>query len=185
MASKTRHRYSLRELARLVMYSKYSPKAFIPIYEISPLSSSSSWTLALVLPMALPVIKIVTDCVKLEKTVVPYIPQLYDLPQQVLQTLSSPRGLVFLYAATNPLITAFALSLFLAPIFLVVSEINKNYSQIDRFWSLLPTVYNAHYALYAHVTGLPTGRLDTLLGASILWSVRHVTTKRESDAKVT
>lgn len=122
--------------------------------------------------MALPVIRSISDCVDLGKTVSPYIPQLYDLPQQVLQTISNPQGLVSLYTSTNPLIAGFALSLFLAPVFLVVSEINKNYSQVDRCWSILPTVYNTHYALYAHLTGLPSGRLDALLGASVLWSVR-------------
>ena len=121
--------------------------------------------------MALPIIRSVSDCVNFEKTVTPFIPQLYDLPEQILQSITNPTGLVNLYTSTNPLISGFALSLFLSPIFLVVSEINRNYSQVDRCWSLLPTVYNAHYALYAHLTGLPTGRLDALLGASVCWSV--------------
>ena len=123
--------------------------------------------------MALPVVRTLHDCVNFERTVTPFIPQLYDLPQQILQTISNPRGLVLLYAATNPLISAFALSLFLAPIFIIVSEINRNYSQVDRCWSLLPTVYNAHYVLYAHLNGLSTGRMDALLVASIVWSVSY------------
>jgi steroid 5-alpha reductase family enzyme len=77
-----------------------------------------------------------------------------------------------IYLSTNPLITAFAFSLFLFPIFLIASEINKNYSQIDRFWSLLPTIYNAHFVTYAHLLGLPTKRLDLLLAVSTLWSLR-------------
>ena len=121
--------------------------------------------------MALPVVRTLADCVNLERTVYPYIPQLYDLPQQILQTISNPRGLAVLYVSTNPLITGLALSLFLAPIFLVVSEINRNYSQVDRCWSLLPTVYNAHYALYAHAVGLSAGRMDALVGVGVLWSV--------------
>lgn len=122
--------------------------------------------------MSLPVIRSLTDCINLEKTVLPYLPQLYDLPQQVFQSISNPQGLKILYVTTNPLISAFALSLFLAPIFLVAGEINRNYSQVDRFWSLLPTMYNAHFTLYAHATGLPTARLDAVLAASVLWSVR-------------
>ena len=123
--------------------------------------------------MALPVVRSLLDCTNFEKTVVPYIPQLYNLAQQVFQSITNLQALKVLYIATNPLISAFAFSLFLAPIFLVAGEVNRNYSQVDRFWSLLPTVYNAHYVLYAHATGLPTARLDALLVVSVLWSVRH------------
>ena len=123
--------------------------------------------------MGLPVIKAISDCADFSKTVSPYIPQLYELPQQILQTITNLQGLKVLYVSTNPFISAFALSLFLAPIFLIISEINKNYSQVDRCWSLLPTVYNAHYALYAHAVGLPTQRLDMLLAFSTVWSVRQ------------
>lgn len=122
--------------------------------------------------MALPAVKSVIDCADWSKAVEPYIPQLNDLPQQLLQTFSSPHALKELYLSTNPLVSGFALSLFLAPIFLVVSEVNKNYSQVDRCWSLLPTLYNAHFVLYAHATGLPTKRMDALLAFSTVWSMR-------------
>jgi hypothetical protein len=111
------------------------------------------------------------QCADFSTTVLPYLSQLYDLPQQLLQSYSNTQELRNLYIATNPLISALALSLFLAPIFLIVSEINKNYSQVDRLWSILPTIYNAHYVVYAHMTGLPTERLDTLLACSVIWSV--------------
>ena len=123
--------------------------------------------------MSLPVVRSLPDCTDFEKTVVPYISQVYDLAQQVFQSITNLQALKVLYISTNPLISAFAFSLFLAPIFLVAGEVNRNYSQVDRFWSLLPTVYNAHYVLYAHATGLPTARLDALLVVSVLWSVRH------------
>jgi hypothetical protein len=121
--------------------------------------------------MALPLIKTLTECSSLQKTVLPYLPQLYDLPQQLIQSWNNPAELQTLYLATNPLISAFAFSLFLAPVFLLVSEINKNYSQVDRCWSILPTIYNAHYSLYAHLNGLETSRLDHLLAFSVVWSV--------------
>ena len=123
--------------------------------------------------IALPVVQSLTDCVDFSRTVSPYTSQLYDLPQQLAQSYSNSTELRNLYLATNPLISAFALSLFLAPIFLVISEINRNYSQVDRCWSILPTIYNAHFVIYAHMSGLPTGRLDYLLAASILWSVSY------------
>lgn len=122
--------------------------------------------------MALPVIKTFADCTDFSATVAPFIPQLYDLPQQIFQSIANPSALKQLYISTNPLISAFAFSLFLFPIFLIVSEINKNYSEVDRCWSLLPTVYNAHFVIYAHAAGLSTRRLDSLLVCSLIWSVR-------------
>lgn len=121
--------------------------------------------------MSLPVIKALTDCANFEKTVVPYIPQFYDIFQQILESITNPQALKILYVSTNPLITAFSISLLVSPIFLVAAEINRNYSQVDRFWSLLPTFYNAHFVLYAHLLGLPTARLDAVLIASVIWSV--------------
>jgi len=125
-----------------------------------------------VVNMSLPVAKSLVDCADFSKTVLPYVPQLYDLPQQIFQNINNTQALKVLYISTNPVITAFAFSLFLAPIFLIVSEVNRNYSQVDRCWSILPTIYNAHFVLYAHAAGLPTRRLDTLLLFSGAWSVR-------------
>lgn len=121
--------------------------------------------------MSLPVVRNLVDCSDIYQTVLPYLPQLYDLPQQIFQNINNLQALKILYVSTNPFISAFAFSLFLAPIFLLVSEVNKNYSQVDRCWSLLPTIYNAHYVAYAHATGLPTRRLDILLLFSAVWSV--------------
>lgn len=121
--------------------------------------------------MSLPVIKSIVDCTDFSKTVAPYLPQIYELPQRIFQSIAHPQTLKQIYLSTNPFISALALSLFLAPIFLIASEINKNYSQVDRFWSILPTVYNAHFAIYAHALGLPTRRLDSLLLFSTIWSV--------------
>ena len=121
--------------------------------------------------MALPIIRSIPDYTDYTKTILPYISQLYDLPQQIFDNITNFQALKVLYVSTNPLIFAFAFSLFLFPIFLVISEINRNYSQVDRCWSILPTIYNAHYTIYAHATGLPARRLDVLLLLSISWSV--------------
>ncbi len=122
--------------------------------------------------MALPAIASLADCSSFGKTVTPFIPQLYDLPQRLLQSWNNPTELQNIYLATNPLITAFAFSLFLVPVFLLVSEVNRNYSQVDRMWSILPTIYNAHYVYYAHLADLETQRLDNLIAFSCIWSVR-------------
>lgn len=121
---------------------------------------------------ALPIVKTLSDCANFTQTVSPFLPQLKTFPTQVFSNIDNLEALKAIYLSTNPLISGLALSLFLAPVFLVVSEINKNYSQVDRFWSILPTVYNAHYALWARMNGLPTQRLDNILAWSCLWSVR-------------
>ncbi|KAL8673363.1 MAG: hypothetical protein Q9168_002210 [Polycauliona sp. 1 TL-2023] len=122
--------------------------------------------------MALPAVKTVVACTDFARTVEPYISQLYDLPQKLYESATDLQALRELYLATNPLISAFAFSLALVPIVLVISEINRNYSQIDRIWSLLPTAYNLHYAAYAHANGLRTQRLDSLAIISTVWSAR-------------
>ena len=124
--------------------------------------------------MALPAVNTLLECADFSKTVSPYTTQLYHLPEQLLQSWWNPTELQNIYLATNPLIFAFAFSLFLVPIFLLVSEVNQNYSQVDRCWSILPTIYNAHYVLYAHLSNLPTQRLDNLLAFSVVWSVGHI-----------
>jgi hypothetical protein len=121
--------------------------------------------------MPLPFVNSLAECSDFQKTVLPYVPQLYDLPQQLIQSYNNPTELRNIYLATNPLISAFAFSLFLVPLFLFVSEINKNYSQVDRCWSILPTIYIAHFFVYAHISGLPTTGLDKLSLLSVGWSV--------------
>ena len=122
--------------------------------------------------MALPVVRTLAECADYHSTVAPYLPQLRALPEVYWQSLANPVALKQLYLDTNPLITAIAFGLALSPIFLLVSEVNKNYSQVDRAWSILPSVYNTHYALYAHLSGLATTRTDAVIVISVLWSVR-------------
>ena len=124
---------------------------------------------------AIPLIKSIPDCANYAKVVQPYLPQLYALPQQFFHSITNLEDLKLLYVSTNPLITGLAFSLALAPIFLVVSEINKNYSQVDRCWSILPTIYNIHYDVWAHMNGLPAYRLDNVVAFSTLWTVRTQT----------
>ena len=125
---------------------------------------------------ALPILKNFEECASFTKTATPYIPQLSILPSLLLSsytstdsTLSSLKGI---YIATNPLISTAALAIALTPVIWAVSEVNKNYSQVDRLWSILPTVYIGNYVLYAHAVGLETERLDMLLTAFVIWSIR-------------
>ncbi|KAM5351316.1 hypothetical protein ACJ41O_004039 [Fusarium nematophilum] len=122
--------------------------------------------------MALPFLKSIEDCGDYAKTVEPFIPQLYALPEQILENLANPSALKQLYIDTNPLISGFAASLALGLIFLVVSEINRNYSQVDRAWSVLPNLYIVHLAVWARLAGLPPSRIDLVAAATTIWSCR-------------
>lgn len=122
--------------------------------------------------MALPVVRTLAECADFPNTVAPYIAQIRPLPQVFWESIANPAALQQLYADTNPLVTSTAFALAIAPIFLVASEIHKNYSQVDRFWSILPTVWNIHYAVYARVAGIDTKRVDAVAAVSLLWSVR-------------
>ncbi|KAF1996543.1 DUF1295-domain-containing protein [Amniculicola lignicola CBS 123094] len=124
------------------------------------------------LATALPTLKTLPDCADFSKAVLPFIPQLYALPQQIFENINDLDALKTLYLATNPLITVLAASLVIAAAVLVVSEINRNYSQVDRLWSIVPVIFNCHYTLWAHLSGLPTQRLDHLMAVTILWGVR-------------
>jgi steroid 5-alpha reductase family enzyme len=122
--------------------------------------------------MALPMLKTLPDCTDFSLTVQPYLPQLYALPRQIFSHLNDSHALKSLYLDTNPVISAFAFALGLTPVVLVISEINKNYSQVDRIWSILPVIYNCHYALWAHLQGYPAQKLDHIVAVSVIWGLR-------------
>lgn len=132
--------------------------------------------------MAVPTLLRFEDCASWAKTVEPYIPQLYELPSKVVDVLQGRQGLVELYTQTNPLISGFAISIALGAVFLVVAEFNKNYSQVDRCWSILPTFYIAHFDLWARLTGVPSQRIDAILVFGVAWSV---STQAEGGGKCT
>lgn len=121
--------------------------------------------------MVLPVLQSFPDCVDWSKTIDPYLPQLWQ-PSRLLDVLHGRQGLLDLYLQTNPFISGLALSILFGAIFLVVAEVNKNYSQVDRCWSILPTFYIAHFDLWARLSGVPSQRLDIILFFTTLWSAR-------------
>ncbi|KAK4224155.1 hypothetical protein QBC38DRAFT_26428 [Podospora fimiseda] len=123
--------------------------------------------------MALPTtINTLEDCADWSKTVEPFLPQLYAFPSKLVDAVTDRDNLLNLYINTNPLISGFAISIILGAAFLVAAEINRNYSQVDRFWSLLPTFYIAHFDVWARLSGIPSQRLDALLLWSTIWSAR-------------
>lgn len=124
----------------------------------------------MVLP--LPAIVSVSEGAEFGRVAWPFVPQLLSLPTTLIEAGTDWETLKEVYLATNPFVTAIAFSLSLAPIVLIWSEINRNYSQVDRLWSILPSIYNVHYALWAHLAGLPTEKVKTVAVFSLIWSVR-------------
>ncbi len=122
--------------------------------------------------MALPIITSLSDCADFSKTVEPYIPQFYSFGSDLISALGNVDALKHVYLTTNPIISATVFSLATWPIFFIVSEVNRNYSQVDRVWSIMPTIYHAHYAIWARLNGLPTQRIDNVLAFSVVWSLR-------------
>lgn len=122
--------------------------------------------------MALPNVNSLEECADYYKTVEPFFPQLYDLPTKVLANLSDGDALLRLYIETNPLVSGGAFSLLLACIFFVAAEFNRNFSQVDRAWSILPAVYNAHFAIWARLSGDAHQRNDLIALFTVIWSVR-------------
>jgi hypothetical protein len=121
--------------------------------------------------MAPPTLYTLEECSEWSKAVTPFIPQLYEFPHKLLRVILQREGFLDLYINTNPVVSGFAISVFLGLVFLVVSEINRNYSQVDRCWSLLPSMYIAHFDIWARLAGVPTQRIDAALLFCVLWSV--------------
>ncbi|KAK6363346.1 hypothetical protein TWF730_000782 [Orbilia blumenaviensis] len=76
------------------------------------------------------------------------------------------------YKQTDPFAFTVLASSVLSVIVFIFSEITRNFSQVDRLWSILPAVYICHYSYWANINNLRTDRVDTVAVVSILWSIR-------------
>jgi hypothetical protein len=121
--------------------------------------------------MVLPQVKSLHESVDYSKVVAPFVPQLYELPFKIWDNIGSLDGLKSAYVTTNPLVTGFALALVFGLITLIASEINRNYSQVDRLWSILPNVFVVHIAVWARLASLPHDRVDLIAAFTTIWSV--------------
>ncbi|KAL2868655.1 DUF1295 domain protein [Aspergillus lucknowensis] len=124
--------------------------------------------------LPLPEVKSLADCVSFSHAVRPVLSQITALPEQVQPAIAAKdvNALKEIYTSTNPLATAVAFTSVISILCIIASEINHNYSQVDRVWSLLPSVFNVHFALWARLSGLRTQTLDTIATISVLWTVR-------------
>jgi steroid 5-alpha reductase family enzyme len=85
---------------------------------------------------------------------------------------SSPADVAAWYLRTNPLLTGLIFSILLGFGVWVVSELARNYSQVDRLWSVLPFAYVLHFAAWARLSGAPSARLDLAALVIACWSAR-------------
>ena len=82
-------------------------------------------------------------------------------------------GFSNLYFTTNPFVGALILCTFVSATCYIVSEINKNYSQVDRIWSIAPFMYTLHFFVFSyHYDGLKNTRLAIITGIQLIWSIR-------------
>ncbi|KAL3474170.1 hypothetical protein BJX99DRAFT_248392 [Aspergillus californicus] len=124
--------------------------------------------------LPLPEVKSLADCVSFNHAVRPFLSQIIALPERLHPALAAKdaNALQDIYLSTNPLATAVAFTLFTSVLFILAAEINRNYSQVDRFWSILPSVFNVHFAVWARLSGLRTSSLDTIAVISLVWTAR-------------
>lgn len=122
--------------------------------------------------LPLPDVQSAADCASFSRTVLPFLPHLQELPTRISEAGKSLDSLKEIYLTTNPLVTAVAFCLSLAALVFILSELTGNYSQVDRLWSILPTVYNGHFVIWAHMVGIQSEILDTIAAISAMWSVR-------------
>ncbi|KAF7718429.1 Uncharacterized protein PECH_005908 [Penicillium ucsense] len=122
--------------------------------------------------LPLPRVDSVADYTSFKLTVQPFLEQLQWLPASLREAGLNLNNLEEVYLATNPMVSAFALCSVLACGFFAAAEFNRNFSQVDRFWSILPAVYNVHFALWARMSGIQTQTIFTIAVLSILWSAR-------------
>ncbi|KAJ5266705.1 hypothetical protein N7478_009513 [Penicillium angulare] len=122
--------------------------------------------------LPLPNVQSLVDCTSFQQTVLPYLAQLQWLPASLREAGWELENLKAVYLATNPLVSALAFGSVIAGLCFVFAEINRNFSQIDRLWSILPALYNVHFAVWARLAGIRTQTLDSIAMIAVLWSAR-------------
>ena len=77
--------------------------------------------------------------------------------------------LMELYRATDPLTTALWAAGALSLLCWVLSLITREYSWVDRLWSITPALFAVHFAGHA---GFGDARLNLMAALTVLWGVR-------------
>ncbi len=77
--------------------------------------------------------------------------------------------LVALYQATDPFVTALWASLGFAVLCWLLSILTREYSWVDRLWSITPVIYSVHFAAYVAFSDT---RLNLMAALVTVWGVR-------------
>ncbi|CAG8741525.1 28443_t:CDS:2 [Gigaspora margarita] len=75
------------------------------------------------------------------------------------------------YGCSDPLFTAVIASLFITLLVWLLSVITRNYSQVDRLWTILPVIYTWHFVLYDCFKDLSTCNLRFLNVRGIIMGI--------------
>jgi steroid 5-alpha reductase family enzyme len=123
---------------------------------------------------AIPAAKTLSACADFNLSVLPYLSRATPILTELLDAAKSQSvdELAAWYLRTNPLATGFFFSVALGFAVWVVSELTRNYSQVDRLWSVLPCAYVLHFDLWARQNGVASARLDAALFCFAAWSAR-------------
>ncbi|KAG2217019.1 hypothetical protein INT45_011570 [Circinella minor] len=93
--------------------------------------------------------------------------------EQLQVDLQNPRVLLEYYKNTDALVIATVVMITLVVIHCVMGELTRNYSQVDRAWSLLPPTYAWHFVIHDYLNR-STIHPRLLLAAVIIsiWGIR-------------
>ncbi|KAG0172740.1 hypothetical protein DFQ30_009756 [Apophysomyces sp. BC1015] len=92
---------------------------------------------------------------------------------QLQATMQDPHLLLELYRATDPILTALVIVAVFTTSHYILSELTRNYSQVDKAWSILPGLYAWHFFIHDYL--LKNTINPRLLIASVLitlWGIR-------------
>jgi steroid 5-alpha reductase family enzyme len=123
---------------------------------------------------ALPAVKSLTASADFSVSVLPYLERATPAFLALVDAAKAKSlpALTAWYLDTNPLLSAFFFSVALGFVVWIVSELARNYSQVDRLWSVVPFAYVLHFDLWARRNGVPSARLDLALFCMLMWSMR-------------
>ncbi|KAI9250634.1 hypothetical protein BY458DRAFT_524675 [Sporodiniella umbellata] len=92
-----------------------------------------------------------------------------DITSSAQKLISNPHLLVDHYKTHDPLIFASYFTAAITVVHYLASEITRDYSQVDRCWSILPGIYAWHFTIHNYIS---EGTLNLrLVVASILISI--------------
>ncbi|KAI9197087.1 uncharacterized protein BJ171DRAFT_446664 [Polychytrium aggregatum] len=99
---------------------------------------------------------------------------LHDWLRALALLAAWPEQLLQHYIRTDAILTAWALVAVFTLVTWTISTITRNYSQVDRIWSITPFIYAIHFAVHAAVHNGVVIELRTFVMALLttLWGLR-------------